>query len=302
MEYLIPCKINLNLHIIGRREDGYHLLDSLFFPLPSVCDTMRVSENSEHGIKVLCNTAGIDLESNTLTKAYTVFNKASDFSPNIKVELEKNIPHGAGLGGGSADGAFILKYLYMKWKGYSSVEEVEKSEEAINFLLPLAVQVGADVPFFLYNKPMRAEGIGEILTEYNASSLKNNYLLLLCPRIYVNTAQVFKIFKEENQNIVKKIKKNYSEDLTTAMSQAINSLYPIEKDFFVNDLEKTVFRMFPKLGEYKQSLLSQGAKIALMSGSGSSMFALFDKRDEAEKAKAFFENSEDMQLCSLIEL
>ncbi len=303
MKYQVGCKINLNLHIVGRREDGYHLLDSLFYPIPSLYDTIYIDEVSEkeQGIQVLCETKGIDLKDNTLTKAYNLFTQATNFKPNIVVDLQKNIPHGAGLGGGSADGALILKYLYMKWKNFSSIEEVEKNEEALNFLLPLAVQVGADVPFFIYNKPMRAKGIGEILENYDAKALKGLSLLLICPNIHVNTAEIFKNFKKENPYLTEKVKKIYFQDLTSELTHAINALYPIEKDFFVNDLEETVFRLFPKLGEYKQKLRSHNAKIALMSGSGSSLFAIYGDKEQAKKAKASFDN-EDLKHISLVEL
>ena len=152
------CKINLGLKILGQREDGYHLIDSIFYPLKAPCDKLYMARAREEGIRVLTDCRGVDPEKNTLTKAWKVFAETTGFAQALVVRLEKNIPWGAGLGGGSADAACVLRHMALLAKEAGR----PVSEEA---LLSMAARVGADVPFFLRNVPMRVQGIGEILTE-----------------------------------------------------------------------------------------------------------------------------------------
>ncbi len=285
----IPCKINLNLHIVGRREDGYHLLDSLFYPINSPCDTIIIEE-SQPAFSVECDTEGIDLTDNTLTKIYKEFSKEFNFSPKFKLRLIKGIPHGAGLGGGSADAAFLLKYLFALYKGEEFSSDYEIKDKDMQLLIDIALKVGADIPFFLHNRPMRVEGIGEECSFFDASPLKGLILLLISPKIKVNTIEAYKEFRKKNQNLQEKVKKNAPESLTIAIKNAINpdSTMSVSNSFFINDLESSVFALYPQLEQYKKKMISLNARVALMSGSGSSIFGIFTSREDANKAREYF--------------
>ncbi len=311
--FYAPCKINLFLHIVGRKDNGYHLLESLFYPLKKPCDTIEIKvlekEEKKH-IKISCSSDSqsidiekIDLENNTLTKAYTLFCEKTDFCLPLEIYLKKAIPHGAGLGGGSSDAALLLKYLYKKWqkKDYHNANRAEKI-----IMQEIALKVGADVPFFLEEKEKHVSGIGEILEHTDLAKdfpfFHNKYLFLLCPHISVNTVWAFNEFRQQNQNIEKNIKKNAQINLTKINKKDIhlfNARAKVNttriadtaldvKKLYRNDLEETVFSHYPLLKEYKEKLYDFQADLALMSGSGSSLFALFQNKEEAQKAEEYF--------------
>lgn len=302
-KYTVGCKINLNLYIVNRRENGYHELDSLFYPLKNPHDTIIIHEyldDNSSNFSLTCNINEIDKKNNILTKLYTLFKERTYFAPTIQLELQKGIPHGAGLGGGSADAAFFLKYLYAKWRNISFSQNFLPENKDLKMLEEIALAVGADVPFFLHNSPMRAQGVGEVLSPLNVDILNNFTILLVCPKIQVNTKDAFNKFKEKNQILIEKIKNNTSKSLTRALKKDINSHEATNKAFFKNDLESSVFSSFPILKDYKEKLLNFDAVVALMSGSGSSLFALFETKEQAKKAKAFFENLEGIKLCIIV--
>ena len=174
------CKVNLGLHVVGVRADGYHELDSLFYPLPTPCDHLEIRETGRQGIVLRCDEPGVNPEHNTLTRAYAAFVKETGGAPGIAVHLRKGIPLGSGLGGGSSDAASLLLWLN---------ERADLPLDAAG-LARAALAVGADAPFFLYNQPCRVQGIGEILTpmDYDFSGLR---LVLVCPEIHVDTAWAF---------------------------------------------------------------------------------------------------------------
>ncbi len=302
-KYNIGCKINLFLHIVGRRENGYHELESVFLPIKNPADTIIIENLSdESGLVLKCNRKDFDLENNTLTKAYNLFKEKTSFAPSLNIYLEKNIPQGAGLGGGSADAGFLLLYLYAHYKKLEFTDNFAPHAEDVLFLNEIAVEVGADVPFFLENKPSFVEGIGEKISQIDVSFLKNHYLLLISPKIHAETEKIFKAFKEENPIIRKKIKKNVKEILTSINKQAIKPNDATINALFRNDLEQCVFSSFPALGNYKEKLIAFEAVIALMSGSGSSLFGIFQNSEQAEKAKAYFDCLEDVKAFDIVEL
>ncbi len=302
MKILSPCKINLFLHIVGRRENGYHELESLFYPLANPYDVLTINEVERGGFSVKCETVGIDLEDNTLTKAYYLFKERTGFSLGLDVELIKNVPHGAGLGGGSADAATVIKYMYAKWRGVEYSDSISLENEDFSLLNEIATKVGADVPFFLKNTPAYVEGIGEKLSEIDISFLKGYSLLLISPKIKVDTISIFKKFRQENQVIEKKVEKSALKMLTSISNRAIRPHDATINALFRNDLEQCVFSSFPALGKYKEKLLAFEAEIALMSGSGSSLFGLFSKREQAENAKVFFEKDKGVDVFPVVEL
>lgn len=257
-------KINLFLFITGRRDNGYHELDTLFVRLPEPQDTLtfRPAER-DSGIRVICSTPGIDLEKNTLTKSYELYAKATGFAPAVDVELVKGIPHGAGLGGGSADGAEVLLWLQRQ-----NPEPMQTLE-----LNALAARVGADVPFFLGEGASFAEGIGDILTPAE-SGIKGWYGVLVCPKVHVNTAWAYAAWDAENPP--------FSLTGQRKIDKYNRSSY--QCFYGMNDFEPVVFAANPVLAELKVLLIQAGAEVAGMSGSGSALFGLFRSQERAAQA------------------
>ncbi|WP_294446221.1 4-(cytidine 5'-diphospho)-2-C-methyl-D-erythritol kinase [uncultured Mailhella sp.] len=264
-ETMLACgKINLFLFITGRLPNGYHELKTLFLPLSEPKDVLVFRPaDRERGMKVHCATEGIDLEHNTLTGAYALYAQASGFAPAVDVELVKGIPHGAGLGGGSSDGACVLRWLQRHAPQPLPEEE----------LCSLAARVGADVPFFLLNRPCLAEGIGEKLFPVD-SGVEGFSCVLLCPPVSVNTAWAYAAWDKERASF----------SLTEKRKADKNNRSSCQSFYGMNDFEPVVFAAHPSLAALKARLLEEGADIAGMSGSGSTLFGLF--RDSGRAAQA----------------
>ncbi len=259
-------KVNLGLRITGVRADGYHELDSLFWPLAAPCDVLHLAAGQAGGLHMTCTDADIDPTHNTLTKAYALFGEASGFRPALRLHLEKHIPHGAGLGGGSSDAASLLRWL-------NSQAPHPLPPEA---LAALGLRVGADVPFFLHNQPCRVRGIGEIITPSPENTLAGCWLLLLCPPVYVSTPWAYQAW--DALPVTEKAQNN----LTTRAVEGreTNSC----EGWLSNDFEAAVFPCYPVLAQLKRQLLDCGASAAVMSGSGSSMVGIFQYAATAERA------------------
>ncbi len=254
------AKINLGLNIVSKRNDGYHNLETVFYPV-AIKDALEVVPAA--GEKGIFKQSGILLdgnpEQNLVIKAYTLLRKEYSL-PEIDIYLRKNIPFGAGLGGGSADGAFMLKLL-------NNIYSLNISEEHLEFY---ASQLGADCPFFIRNKPVFATGTGNIFTPIDLS-LKGYYIVLIKPDIHVSTKDAFsRITPQQPELSLTEIIKN-----------------PIEtwKETMVNDFEKSVFYQHPSIEGIKNRLYRSGAIYASMSGSGSSVFGIF--REEIDLTKEF---------------
>lgn len=256
------CKINLGLHVVARRPDGYHNLETIFVPA-AICDELElaVSEHFEFhqdGIQI----EG-DREQNLCVKAYRLMAARYGEKFPLKMRLNKRIPFGAGLGGGSSDAAHVILMLNEIWGIGLKTEE----------MVPLAAQLGADCPFFLYNRPCYATGIGDVL-EPLSHPIRIPHLVIVKPDISVATADAYRgIIPHES-----------TEDLRLAVQE------PIERwrGSIGNDFEATVFEKHPMLADLKEALYRMGAKYASMSGSGSAMFAIFDRA--ADKPDGEFEN------------
>ena len=247
-------KINLGLRIVSKRNDGYHNLDTVFYPLPfyDILELVR-SEKTEE--EVFFTTSGKeiagDASSNLCVKAYHLLKQSFPEIPSIKLHLHKNIPMGAGLGGGSADGAFMIKLLNEKFQLNLDDEKMKN----------YALQLGSDCPFFIGNKPAHATGRGEVLNEISCD-LSTKSFLLINPGIHVSTAEAFsKITILEN---------------VQSCSEIIHQ--PIEnwRSLLVNDFEKTVFSHHPSIEKIKIRLYEVGAIYASMTGSGSTVFGIFN--------------------------
>ncbi len=290
------CKINLYLRVGARRPDGYHELDTLFLPLAEPHDLLKITpldsgsgesaqaprndrrreedrsvDSAAPGLTVVCDTPGIDPLRNTLTKAYAVFAQATGFAPALRVVLTKGVPHGAGLGGGSANAAGLFRYLQNRLR---TLEGTALSEEA---LLQLAAKTGADVPFFLLGQPAAATGIGEKLTPC-ANPFGGQFLVLLCPALRVSTAWAFAALdesREENKNFPAKTLTTERHRATTPFAYGAS---------LENDFTEVVFRAFPELSHLHRELLECGAHAAGLSGTGSSLFGFFPGAAQAKSA------------------
>lgn len=272
-------KINLSLRITGIRADGYHELSTLFLPLPEPCDEVRLRLRQEPGMRVECSTPGIDLVHNTLTRAYDLYAQATGFAPGLAVELRKGIPHGAGLGGGSADAALVLNWL----------QEHAPNPLGRDELIRLAAKVGADVPFFLHPKPSRAEGIGDRLTPVELS-LHGVLAVLLCPDTKIDTAWAYAQW--DRSAGPKALTEGNKEDKNHRSS----FYWPLCVE---NCFEPVVFTAHPDLARLKARLVQEGACAAGLSGSGSALFGLFRHQGTAQSAARRLRKEGDTTECAV---
>ena len=254
------AKINLGLNITEKRPDGYHNLETVFYPVP-IEDALEIHVQNNCQLpaangqvqKFSLHQAGLEITGNAadnlVVKAYLMLDKVFDLPP-VDIHLFKHIPSGAGLGGGSADAAFMLKLLNNKFELGLPDDTLEE----------YAAKLGADCAFFIKNRPTYAEGIGNIFSPLPLS-LKGYRIWLVKPDIFVSTRDAFA-----------KIKPHHPEMSLKEIAQL-----PVEEwnGRMVNDFEESVFPQFPAIGEIKEEMYRQGAVYASMSGSGSSVYGLF---------------------------
>lgn len=262
------CKINLGLHILNKRPDGYHNLDTLFYPIP-LCDSLELVEHKEGkhaGAQITLEGIPVegDQKNNLVLKAYDLLH--TDYAlPPVDFCLLKNIPMGAGLGGGSSDGAFAIHLL----------NQYFKLQIPLKKQIDFAAQLGSDCAFFLHNKACLGTGRGEIL-EPIPFSLKGYWIALVKPPIHIGTAEAFsKIIPRDNNPQATK----------SAIKDIIQLPVKEWSTLLVNDFEGSVFPSHPILVQTKEKLYQLGAEYAAMSGSGSTIFGLFK---EAPKLKNHF--------------
>lgn len=250
------AKINLGLNVVSKRPDGYHNLETIFYPI-NIKDALEIIVKErqdkdtffEAGIKI-----DADPDNNLVMKSLRLMRAQYTF-PSVEVHLLKKIPFGAGLGGGSADASFMLKLLNQTFQLNVTDEE----------LADLAVQLGADCPFFIHNRPVFASGIGEIFEEIELS-LKDYYFALVKPDIHVSTKDAFAL-------ITPQAPKQSLKDIIRLPVRAW-------KEVMVNDFEASVFAKYPDISLIKDALYKQGALYASMTGSGSSVFGIFKEEPD----------------------
>ncbi len=265
---LANCKINIYLRILGKRSDGYHDLDSLFYPLSHPADHLDIAVHSGSGMTLRCCPRSLEKDGNILHITYEAFAEMTGFRPGLKVFLRKGIPVGAGLGGGSSDAAAFLLFL-------NSMTRTKKLSQ--HKLLVLAAKIGADVPFFIFNRPARIGGTGDKITAVNVN-LKNLYILVVCPDIPISTAWAYQAWDEYGlyrKNTVPAF-------LTTEAKKDKGSTF--DRLVLSNCFEQVVFPAFPQLGLLKLELMQKGAAGCVLSGSGSSLSAFFRDKDTAMQA------------------
>lgn len=251
------AKINIGLNIIEKRDDGYHNLQSVFYPV-GLCDALEVVENAEEGAeRFIFTSSGIEIPGDaTDNLCYFAYHLVSqDYPlPNVKVHLHKHIPIGAGLGGGSSDAAFFIKLLNDKFELGISWGEMHN----------YARQLGSDCSFFVSNKPSFAEGRGD---EYESMKLdlSKYYVVLVYPKIHINTGKAY-------SGVIPKVPNRSLEN------DMLNLPIDKWKEFVHNDFEDSIFPQYPEIKNIKEKLYSIGAIYSAMSGSGSTVFGIFEKK------------------------
>jgi 4-diphosphocytidyl-2-C-methyl-D-erythritol kinase len=253
------AKINLGLYITGKRPDGYHNLETVFYPI-ALKDVLEIIESNE-AEPVIFSSSGLivngDTDDNLCVKAYRLLKKDFPSIPHIKMHLHKVIPMGAGMGGGSSDAAFTLMMLNEKFSLGLSQEQ----------LLVYALNLGSDCPFFIINKPCLAKGRGEQLTEIQLS-ISPYHILIVNPGIHVNTAMAFRELKMHSNET------NLETEILKPVVDWKTNIY--------NDFEVNVGHALPEILAIKQTLYESGAIYSAMSGSGSTVFGIFENKFNIE--------------------
>ena len=265
-----PAKINWCLFVIGKRPDGYHEIWSIIQKV-SLYDILKLQRTSEKSIEIITEPdIGLKSEENLAYKAAMLLKEHTGYTGGAKIYLKKHIPMQAGLGGGSADAAYTLIGLNKLWGLGLETEE----------LIRLSARIGSDVPFFLSDSVAVVSGRGEKVKPIKKRT-KKRYILLVKPDFGVSTRMAYEmaVVSEAEEIRKREILDTLTSDDTVAIAR-----------YMKNDLEPGVFKLHPLLEEIKIKLLSYGASGALMSGSGSTVFGLFENRFMAEKAKAKFNN------------
>ncbi len=247
------AKINIGLQVTERRPDGYHNLDTVFYPIP-IHDALEVivAEGADYDCRL--HISGIEIagdpDTNLVVRAYRLL--AADYAlPPVDIYLHKHIPTGAGLGGGSADASFMLRLLNEMFALGITTEQLEA----------YATQLGADCPFFITSRPVYATGIGN---EFHpiALDLSEWHIVVVKPDVFVSTKEAYSMVRPEKPEVT----------LDKKITQPITEW----KDSISNDFEQGIFALHPELADIKAKLYSLGAKYAAMSGSGSALFGLFE--------------------------
>lgn len=256
------AKINLGLNIVEKRPDGYHNLETIFYPI-NLQDALEVTRRENNDKEYTLHISGSPLEGepedNLVVKAYKLLKKDYPGLLPVDIHMYKHIPAGAGLGGGSSDAACMIKLLNDKFSLGLSTERMEE----------YAVKLGADCAFFIRNKPVFATGIGNLFEPVELS-LKGYHIILIKPDIFVSTRDAFAEIRPVRPAV--------------SLKEIVKQPMETWKHSMKNDFEDSVFKKFPEIAAIKDELYDLGAVYAAMSGSGSSVYGIF---------KAPIENVED---------
>ena len=254
-----PAKINLGLHILRKRPDGYHDLATVFHPI-GWADRIEVRRAEQ--ISMTCTDASLSCgDDNLVMRAARLLREAAGTCQGATLHLEKIVPHGAGLGGGSSDAAAVLRILCTLWK----------LDHASLPLDSLALQLGSDVPFFLQNSTAYAEGRGEKLTPMSDYSFPFSLAVIVWP-VHISTAWAFQQIEPSGTNRANPVDAVQSNDLDRW------------KQELVNDFEEPIFACWPQLCKIKSCLLRHGAGFAALTGSGSGVYGVFERYEDARGA------------------
>lgn len=248
------AKINLGLNILKKRKDGYHNISSCFYPVP-LYDILEVLPASQLSIKVTGIDIPGDSNDNLVIKAYRIIRKNFGIQP-VTIHLHKVIPIGAGLGGGSSDGAFMLLLL-------NKLFNLELNNDD---LIQYASELGSDCPFFIYNRAMLVTGKGDVM-QPEKKDLTGFYLKVIYPGLHISTKEAYgKVVPSRT---------------STVTSDIIKKRVTSWKNHLINDFEKVLFLKYPVLQEIKEKLYNTGAVYASLTGSGSALYGLFKEAPES---------------------
>ncbi len=250
------AKINIGLNVLSKREDGYHNIDSCMYPVPWR-DVLEIIPADKFKFSQTGLAIEGDQKENLCVKAYHSLKEPFDLPP-VEIHLHKVIPTGAGLGGGSSDGAFTLRLLNRIFDLGLGIDELEK----------YASKLGSDCPFFIQNMPKMASGRGTELKPINLD-LANYYIAIICPEIHVSTEQAYSGIGLSSPD----------SPLSKRLSRPINEW----KSNVTNDFESSIFPEYPDIKEIKSNMYQKGAVFASMSGSGSAVYGLFKKEPRIEE-------------------
>ncbi len=246
------CKINIGLNILSKRPDGFHAIQSVFYPV-ALYDALEITPTPKTDIKIHGNAVQGKLSDNLIFKAWDLLNQSYNIEP-IEFNLLKKIPSGGGLGGGSADGSFALKLLNDYFRLEISTEQLEE----------FAARLGSDCPFFIRNKPAIVTGRGEFIEPIQLD-LSGKYLALVNPKIHISTQEAFQLIEP-------KFRESISENI---LSEA-----PISEwnNFLTNDFQEPVLKKYPVISTIKKELENLGAQYTSLSGTGSTFYGIFHEK------------------------
>lgn len=252
------CKINIGLRVINKRADGFHNIETVFFPIPFK-DAIEIIEDPVSKKEISYTQTGTEIpgttDDNLCIKTYHLLKKDFPQLPNVKMHLHKAIPMGAGLGGGSADASFMLKLICRKFDLGLSGDQ----------LLDYALKLGSDCPFFMINEPCYATGRGEKL-EAISLTFSSYKIVLVNPGIHIHTGWAFSnITIKKNNNSLKEL-------IQLPVADWQQNIY--------NDFESPVFKAHPEIAAIKSTLITEGALFASMSGTGSTVYGIFKRKSD----------------------
>lgn len=275
MIFFPNCKINLGLYILGKRPDGFHSIESVFYPV-ELCDALEIRPSTD--TRTRFTQTGLDIgstssEDNLCMKALRLLQNDYPQIGQVDMHLDKAIPAFAGLGGGSSDAAFTLRLL-------DFVFSLGLSEERMR---EYAAALGSDCIFFTQDKPMFVSGRGENLEPVDLS-LKGLHLVLIKPDIRISTREAYSslVCRKTRKHSLRFCISELQKALSKGESQGIKQAFSL----FVNDFEECLFPKYPLLSEIKQMLCQGGGLYASLSGSGSTIFGIFEKESDAKRIKA----------------
>jgi len=258
-----PCaKINLGLYITERRTDGYHNIETVFYPIP-LCDELEIAESEEDRLTLGGMPLEGDTKDNLVMRALRLLRKEGFPVPPLHINLVKNIPSGAGLGGGSSDATAVVKMTNEMFHLGLTPNKMEQ----------LVSQLGADCPFFVRCQPVMAEGIGNLFTPLPNLSLTGHWLLLVKPDDFVSTREAYAQVTPQKP--------------LHPLKESINRQISEWGKLITNDFEQSVFPNHPIISSIKATMLEEGATYAAMSGSGSSVFGIFGKKPDENIVSQF---------------
>lgn len=258
------CKINLGLHVMRKRPDGYHDLETIFLPMP-LFDTLEITPSEQLTFLQEGTPLDCDKDHNLCIKALRLLKQDFPEMGNVAIRLKKEIPTGAGMGGGSADAAFTLKMLNELFSLHLGIPQLER----------YAASLGADCAFFIQNQPAYGTGIGDVLEPIDMSCLNGYKFVFVKPQEAVSTAEAYRGAKPRNK---------WNHNPQTDLREAVKRPVAEWKECIVNDFESSIFPNHVAIAHCKQMLYDSGALYASMTGSGATVFGIFPQESDNKPA------------------